>query len=145
MPHASHHEEPCELLCAEKAILLPYDVPVVTHRLQRADSRVAPAVIQDQLPTAIQERGQVGIGCRRPAAIENGLGFRQVRAVDIETERVVVRIAEYKKLQELVLEGEKKGRECRVGPRLGSSGCIGRHKACDEQTPALVSYGYEGW
>jgi len=103
-----------ELLCAEKTILLPYDVPVVTHRLQRADAWIAPAVIQDQLPTATHERGQVGIGCRRPVTIENGSGFRQVRAVDIKTERVVVRIAEYKKLQELVLQGKKKGRECRV-------------------------------
>jgi hypothetical protein len=103
-----------ELLCAEKTILLPYDVPVATHRLQRADAWIAPAVIQDQLPTATHERGQVGIGCRRPVTIENGSGFRQVRAVDIKTERVVVRIAEYKKLQELVLQGKKKGRECRV-------------------------------
>jgi len=75
VPHAGYHEKPRELLCAEKTMLLPYDVPVVTHRFERADPWIAPAVIQDQLPTAIQERGQVGIGCRRPAAIEKRLGL----------------------------------------------------------------------
>src|SRR5712692_828851 len=92
--HSRHHEEPVEVFSRPSIAHPRDDAVVIIDAVLRCNLLVVPAVILEELATALFERAEVGVGRVELTGFRiNSVGLDEI-AIEIERSEIPVQIAE---------------------------------------------------